>query len=76
MRKFGYLLSHALFEKTLDDLNEARVWMTVVGRKFAIEKIAVFLLKLSRMAEFAYYPQRRLSETPSSFSIIREGMSS
>uniref|UniRef100_UPI00242FAE17 helix-turn-helix domain-containing protein n=2 Tax=Sphingobium TaxID=165695 RepID=UPI00242FAE17 len=37
-----------LLQRTLDDLDRARSWMLLLGRKNAREKIATFLLDMSR----------------------------
>ncbi|MEJ7928076.1 Crp/Fnr family transcriptional regulator [Sphingobium sp. AN641] len=41
-------LGHRLLQRTLDDLDRARTWMLLLGRKTAREKIATFLLDMSR----------------------------
>ncbi len=41
-------LQHRLFENTLDELDAAREWMLLLGRKTAEEKIASFLYLLAR----------------------------
>ncbi len=41
-------LGHRLLQRTLDDLDRARTWMLLLGRKNAREKIATFLLDMSR----------------------------
>lgn len=41
-------IEHRLFEQTLDDLDAARDWMVLLGRKTATEKVASFLLLLAR----------------------------
>lgn len=41
-------IEHRLFEQTLDDLDSARDWMVLLGRKTAAEKVASFLLLLAR----------------------------
>ncbi len=43
-------LEHRLFENTLDELDAAREWLVLLGRKTAIEKVASFLLMLVRRA--------------------------
>lgn len=40
-------LGHRLLQRTLDDLDRARAWMLLLGRKNAREKIATFLLDMS-----------------------------
>jgi CRP/FNR family transcriptional regulator len=46
-------LKHRLFERTLDELDAAREWMLLLGRKTAEEKVASFLLLLARRSVFA-----------------------
>lgn len=41
-------LEHKLLERTLTELDRARHWMLLLGRKSAEEKIATFLLEMSR----------------------------
>ena len=41
-------LEHRLFERTLHELDAAREWMLLLGRKTAEEKVASFLLMLAR----------------------------
>ncbi len=41
-------LKQRLFERTLDELDAARDWMLLLGRKTAAEKVASFLLLLAR----------------------------
>ena len=40
-------LEHRLFERTLNELDSAREWMVLLGRKTAQEKVASFLLLLA-----------------------------
>lgn len=44
-------LEHRLFERTLDELDAARDWMLLLGRKTAREKVASFLLTLAERAQ-------------------------
>jgi len=45
-------LEHRLLERALDELDRARRWMLLLGRKSATERVASFLLELShRLAE-------------------------
>jgi CRP/FNR family transcriptional regulator len=46
-------LQHRLFERTLDELDAAREWMLLLGRKTAEEKVASFLLLLARRSVIA-----------------------
>jgi CRP/FNR family transcriptional regulator len=46
-------LKHRLFERTLDELDAAREWMLLLGRKTAEEKVASFLLLLARRSAIA-----------------------
>lgn len=41
-------LQHRLFQHTLDELDAARDWMLLLGRKTATEKVASFLYMLAR----------------------------
>jgi CRP/FNR family transcriptional regulator len=41
-------IEHRLFEHTLDELDSAREWMLLLGRKTAAEKVASFLLMIAR----------------------------
>ena len=54
-------LEHALLEKTLNDLDNARDWMVALGRKSASEKVASFLLEMTRKSEFTKCTQDRPS---------------
>jgi CRP/FNR family transcriptional regulator len=41
-------LEHKLLQRTLDELDRARNWMLLLGRKNASERLATFLLDMSR----------------------------
>ncbi|MBX3596900.1 MAG: Crp/Fnr family transcriptional regulator [Rhizobiaceae bacterium] len=41
-------LQHRLLEQTLKELDQARDWMVMLGRKSASEKVATFLLMIAR----------------------------
>lgn len=41
-------LEHKLLDRTLTELDRARHWMLLLGRKSASERIATFLLEMSR----------------------------
>lgn len=41
-------VEHLLFQNTLEELEEAREWMLLLGRKYAGEKIASFLLMVAQ----------------------------
>ncbi len=43
-------LEHRLFENTLDELDSAREWMLLLGRKTAQEKVATLLLMIASRA--------------------------
>jgi len=43
-------LEHRLFENTLDELDSAREWMLLLGRKTAQEKVASLLLMIAKRA--------------------------
>ena len=51
-------LEHRLYEKALDELDAAREWMVLLGRKTAREKVASFLLMLARRATGQTCPRR------------------
>lgn len=40
-------LEHKVLERTLDELDQARDWMLLLGRKTAAEKLATFLINMS-----------------------------
>ncbi|MFM7084469.1 MAG: Crp/Fnr family transcriptional regulator [Hyphomicrobium sp.] len=44
-------IEHRLFQNTLDELDEAREWMLLLGRKYAGEKIASFLLMVAERTD-------------------------
>ncbi len=46
-------IERRLYEKTLDELDSARDWMVLLGRKTAREKVASFLYMLARRARKA-----------------------
>ena len=52
-------VEHALFEKTLIDLDSTREWMVALGRKTASEKMASFLLQMSHRSELTKCPYDR-----------------
>lgn len=41
-------LEHRLLQRTLDDLDRTRAWMLLLGRKTAREKVASFLIDMTR----------------------------
>ena len=47
-------LEHRLFERTLDELDAAREWMLLLGRKTAEEKVANFLYLLARRSRMTH----------------------
>lgn len=51
-------LKNLLFERTLDELDAARDWMLLLGRKSAAEKVASFLFLLARRSATAECPDR------------------
>lgn len=61
-------LSHRLLEMSLDELDAARDWMLVLGRKTAREKVATLLAIFLRRAATALHPVR--AELP----LTREAM--
>jgi CRP/FNR family transcriptional regulator len=44
-------LEHRLFERTLDELDSAREWMVLLGRKTAGERVASFLHMVARRSQ-------------------------
>jgi CRP/FNR family transcriptional regulator len=52
-------LEHRLFENTLDELDSAREWMLLLGRKTAQEKVASLLVMIAQRA-----PNVGCSHTP------------
>lgn len=59
-------LEHKVLERTLDELDQARDWMLLLGRKTATEKLATFLINMSeRSSETGcatnFMPQNRFS---------------
>ncbi|MDA7948754.1 MAG: Crp/Fnr family transcriptional regulator [Hyphomicrobiaceae bacterium] len=52
-------LEHRLFENTLDELDSAREWMLLLGRKTARERVASLLMMIARRA-----PNVGCSHTP------------
>jgi CRP/FNR family transcriptional regulator len=62
-------LQHKLFERTLDELDAAREWMLLLGRKTAEEKVASFLLMLARRSlltgcKHTHAPEKASFELP------------
>lgn len=49
-------LEHRLFERTLDELDSARDWMVLLGRKSAVEKVGSFLLQIARRTDLVGCP--------------------
>ena len=52
-------LEHRLFQQALKELDQARDWMVMLGRKTAAEKVASFLLMIARHIDPAADPDRR-----------------
>ncbi len=52
-------LEHKLLQQTLKELDQARDWMVMLGRKTAAEKLASFLLMIARNIDPAAGPARR-----------------
>ncbi|TDR90030.1 Crp/Fnr family transcriptional regulator [Enterovirga rhinocerotis] len=52
-------LEHRLLEQTLKELDQARDWMVMLGRKTAAEKVASFLLMIARNIDPTADPDRR-----------------
>jgi CRP/FNR family transcriptional regulator len=55
-------LEHRLFERTLDELDSARDWMLLLGRKTAEEKVASFLLMLAKRSPSVICAHSRRSD--------------
>lgn len=55
-------LEHKLLQRTLDELDRARNWMLLLGRKSASERVATFLLDMSQRMEGASCAQPEPSE--------------
>ncbi|MET0314486.1 MAG: Crp/Fnr family transcriptional regulator, partial [Hansschlegelia sp.] len=51
-------LEHRLLEQTLKELDQAREWMVMLGRKTASEKVASFLLMIARNIDPTAPPQQ------------------
>ena len=58
-------LEHRLLEQTLKELDQARDWMVMLGRKTAAEKIASFLLMIARHVD----PTRGPGEVSTAFDL-------
>lgn len=58
-------LQQRLFQHTLDELDAAREWMLLLGRKSAEEKVASFLLMLARRSLMIGCSHSKASEVPS-----------
>jgi CRP/FNR family transcriptional regulator len=57
-------LEHRLFERTLDELDSAREWMLLLGRKSAQEKVASFLFLLAKRSLVTGCPHHEAPSTP------------
>jgi CRP/FNR family transcriptional regulator len=58
-------IEHRLFERTLDELDSAREWMLMLGRKSAREKLASLLLMIAKRSQTptcASQPPPRIGE--------------
>ena len=67
-------LKHRLFERTLDELDAARDWMLLLGRKTAEEKVASFLLMLARRSVMVNCSHQGLAPTQFDLSLRRADM--
>ncbi len=67
-------LKHRLFERTLDELDAAREWMLLLGRKTAEEKVASFLLLLARRSLVVACPNEKPSLTRFELPLRRADM--
>jgi len=54
-------LKHRLLEQALKELDQAREWMVMLGRKTAAEKVASFLLMIARNIDPAAADNRRFA---------------
>lgn len=52
-------LEHRLLKQTLKELDQARDWMVMLGRKTAAERVASFLVMIARSIDPAADPARR-----------------
>lgn len=57
-------LEHRLFERTLDELDSARDWMLLLGRKTAQEKVASFVYLLAKRSLLTGCPHAQALRTP------------
>ena len=57
-------LEHRLFERTLDELDSAREWMLLLGRKTAEEKVASFLCLIAKRAIMTGCPHHAAGGEP------------
>lgn len=62
-------LQHRLFERTLDELDAARDWMLLLGRKTAEEKVASFLLLIARRQLLSGCTHDGLGQADGSFAL-------
>lgn len=57
-------LEHELLERTLDDLDKAREWMLLLGRKSATEKIASLILRFWKTIDISHCPDISVKNDP------------
>ncbi|HMT13665.1 MAG TPA: Crp/Fnr family transcriptional regulator [Aestuariivirga sp.] len=62
-------LQHRLFERTLDELDAAREWMLLLGRKTAEEKVASFLLLIARRQQMVGCDRECAGQGDGSFAL-------
>lgn len=62
-------LEHRLFERTLNELDSAREWMVLLGRKTANEKVASFLYLLAKRAMLTGCPHQAAPATNAFFEL-------
>ena len=60
-------IEHALFERTLHDLDRANDWITALGKMNAREKIASFLMQMMRLSEQSHCDDDRPAPNLPSF---------
>lgn len=63
MREFPGV-EHRLFERTLDELDSAREWMLMLGRKSAREKLASLVLMIAKRSRIASCPVHSTAPPP------------
>jgi len=62
------VLREALYDRVLNELDSAREWMVLLGRKSAREKIATFLVMLAKRSQFMVH-DKTLQDNQAAFSL-------